>query len=279
MKEENLKEFGEKLGKIRKSKKIELKKISDQTKININFIKSMEDGNFSFLPELYVRSFLKLYLEQIDEDVTEYLSEYDSIMADKVDKNIKVTVVTDEDLKNIKKPDHLSDRISTIIKRIKPFIKQINTIWIALAVLIVFIMIYSLVREKDDRQIIRAGTPSRSLIETSKKIVDTTRSVIPTKKIFTPPKELNLELRALARTWLEIDVDDSLVKDQILDSGMVQTWNAKEKFKLHIGNAGGVRLILNGKDLGLLGDKGEVVKIDLTENGIQSSASENSLAN
>ena len=59
MKEEELLEFGKKLKKLRHSKKIELKKIVEQTKININYLKNIEEGKFDFLPELYVRSFFK----------------------------------------------------------------------------------------------------------------------------------------------------------------------------------------------------------------------------
>jgi cytoskeletal protein RodZ len=269
VKEENLREFGGKLKKIRQDKNVELKNISDKTKININFLKSMEDGDFNFLPELYVRSFLKLYLQELGEDTTEFLSEYDSIKADKTEQDIDVTVVTDEDLKNIEKPDQLRDRFSSIIKKMKPFIRQMNVIWIVLAALIVFIMIYALAKEKKEPQIIRAGSPGKILTDLPEKKVDTTKSVVYSEKIYTPPKELDLELRAIAQTWLEITIDDSLVKDQIFDSGMIKKWRAREKFALHIGNAAGIRLVLNGKDLGSLGDKGEVIKIDLTENGIQ----------
>lgn len=229
----------------------------------------MEDGEFSFLPELYVRSFLKLFVKELDENVSEFVSEYDSIKSGKPEKDIKVTVVTDEDLKNIKKPDQLRDKFSTIIQKIKPFIRQINLIWIALAVLILVIMIYSLSKEKEEPQIIRAGSTANSFIDTPKKIIDTTRTAVFNKNIYSPPKELDLELKALAETWLEITIDDSLVQDQIFDSGMVETWRAKEKFRLHIGNAAGVRLTLNGKDLGPLGGNGKVIKLDLTENGIQ----------
>ena len=42
-------------------------------------------------------------------------------------------------------------------------------------------------------------------------------------------------------------------------------WHARNGFFLKIGNAGGIKLVLNGKEVGKLGEEGEVVKINLPE--------------
>ncbi|UCE05427.1 MAG: DUF4115 domain-containing protein [bacterium] len=269
MREEELLELGEKLKKTRDEKKIDLKKISDQTKININFLKSIEEGKFDFLPELYVRSFLKLYLEQLGEDASHFLNEYDSI---KTDKELKVTVVTDEDLKNINKPKQLRNQISTMIEKLKPYIRQINLIWLGIGAVIVILVIYSLIKDRNNHQVVSAGSTGKLLIvEPQRNSLDTIPS-LPVEKIFNDNKDLNLELNALKKTWMQISVDDSVAKEHIFDNGMTYSWHAKKKFRLLIGNAGGIRLFLNGKNLGPLGKAGEVIKIDLTEDGIQNSS-------
>jgi cytoskeletal protein RodZ len=269
LKDEDLIEFGIKLKKAREAKKIDLNRIADQTKININFLKNIEEGKFDFLPELYVRSFLKLYLQQIGEDPSLFLNEYDSI---KSDEALKVTVVTDEDLKNIDKPKHLRDQISTIIEKIKPYIRQMNLIWLGIGVVIVFLVIYSLAKDGNNHQIISAGSTGKALIEPRKNTLDTLSPSLYVEKIFNKKKELNLQLKAFERTWLQISVDDSVAKEHIFDSGMESNWYAKERFKLRIGNAAGIRLFLNGKDLGPLGKAGEVIKVDLTEDGVQNTS-------
>jgi len=269
LKEEDLIKFGEKLKKTRNEKKIDLNQISDQTKININFLTNIEEGNFNFLPELYVRSFLKLYLQELGEDALDFLNEYDSI---KTEENLKVTVVTDEDLKDIKKQKLFRNQIATIIQKIKPYIRQINLIWLGIGAVIVFLVIYSLIKEKNNQQIISAGSTGQSFIEPQLNSADTTASFMRVNKVYNMKKELDLELKALERTWLQINIDDSVAEEHIFDSGMAHNWHAKEKFRLNIGNAAGIRLFLNGKDLGPLGNSGEVIKINLTEEGIQNSS-------
>jgi len=273
--EEQLLEFGKKLKKLRYSKKIELKKIAEQTKININYLKNFEEGKFDFLPELYVKSFLKIYLQQLEEDVSELLTEYLSIKSDKSDKaepQLNVTVITDQELKNIKKPGHFRSQVSTIIEKIKPYIRQMNVIWFIVGAILIFLIVYSLVKEDKNQQIISAGSTSQSFVAPVKKITDSLSSSLYMNKIFNKNSDLNLELKTLERTWLQISVDDSFARDHIFDSGMTYGWQAYDKFRLRIGNAAGVRLFLNGKDLGPLGESGQVIEIDLTEKGIQNNS-------
>ncbi len=290
MREQELIDFGKKLKKIRNDKKLELKKLSELTKININYLKKIEEGQFDFLPKLYVRSFLKLYVQQLGEDWQGLLQEYDAIKAEtnkseeikpdviktekiKSEKPLKVTVITDEDLKKTKKPGHLHSQILTIIEKIKPYLRQMNIIWFALGVIIIFFAIYSLLKEKNDQPIISAGgVIGESLIEPQSILPDTIAPSQDEKQVSQISQNLNLELKALETTWLQIIVDDSIAKELTFDSGTAHSWQAKEKFKLRVGNAAGIRLFLNGRDLGKLGDSGEVIKFDLTEAGIQSSS-------
>lgn len=265
MREEELVQLGEKLQKARESKKIDLKQIADRTKINIKFLKDMEAGKFSFLPELYVRNFLKLYLQQLGEDVSGLLGEYDSITTKEEELNI--TVVTEDDLKNIKASKQLRSQFLTLIEKIKPYIRQMNFIWLGIGGVIVILVIYSLIKGGSNQKIISAGSTGKTIREVPKNSTDTSSSLF-VNKIFNE-KELTLELKGLERTWLQISVDDSVAQEHIFDSGMTHTWHAKDKFKLLIGNAAGIRLFLNGKDLGSLGKTGQVIKIDLNEDGIQ----------
>ncbi len=290
MKDQELVAFSKKLKKIRQDKKIELKKISEQTKINIIYLKNIEEGQFDFLPKLYVRSFLKLYIQQLGEDWTSLLIEYDAIKSEgikseedkseiiksdkiKSEKTLKVKVVTDEDLKKIKKPGHLRKQIETVIEKIKPYLRQMNIIWFGLGVIIIFYVIYFLIKEEKDQPIISAGGAiGEALVEPQPNLLDTIATEQDVNKISDVSHDLNLELKALETTWLQIVVDDSVAKELTFNRGTAHKWRAKEKFKLRIGNAAGIRLFLNGQDLGKLGDSGEVIKFDLTENGIQISS-------
>ena len=66
------------------------------------------------------------------------------------------------------------------------------------------------------------------------------------------------------RTWVRIVIDGSERKEFTLNPEEVVVLNAKEKFDLLIGNAAGVKLFYNGKDVGLTGESGEVKRVTLS---------------
>lgn len=73
-------------------------------------------------------------------------------------------------------------------------------------------------------------------------------------------KDLVLIIEALERSWIMAHIDDSTVKEVLLQPGEEVRWEAEDKFEVTVGNAGGVKLEFNGKDLGPLGPSGKVVK-------------------
>ncbi|MEK7828372.1 MAG: DUF4115 domain-containing protein, partial [Deltaproteobacteria bacterium] len=74
---------------------------------------------------------------------------------------------------------------------------------------------------------------------------------------------LTLIIEAAKPTWIKAEIDGQNPFEVSLKEGEKVRWNAKEKFSVLIGNAGGVNVIFNGKSLGSLGDEGKVVKLIL----------------
>ena len=66
------------------------------------------------------------------------------------------------------------------------------------------------------------------------------------------------------RTWVSVVIDDTEKKEFMLNAQEMIILNAKDRFDLLIGNAGGVSLILNGKDTEFSGKSGEVKRIKLS---------------
>jgi cytoskeletal protein RodZ len=66
-----------------------------------------------------------------------------------------------------------------------------------------------------------------------------------------------LRVRAKAKTWLQLTVDGHPMKRVVLDSGHSQEWVAKKGFTLSVGNAGAVKLTLDGGELPPLGKAGQ----------------------
>jgi len=67
-----------------------------------------------------------------------------------------------------------------------------------------------------------------------------------------------------SRTWLEVTVDGQPAFRGLIEAGTNWSWFAEDSIFMHVGNAGGVLVTLNSKELGPLGESGEVVDIEWT---------------
>lgn len=81
------------------------------------------------------------------------------------------------------------------------------------------------------------------------------------KEAVSPKKELIIT--TLETTWIDIMIDDFPSYDLTIEPGRTILLEAEKGFFLTIGNAGGVEIIYNGKDLGAIGKSGEVVRLKL----------------
>ncbi len=76
----------------------------------------------------------------------------------------------------------------------------------------------------------------------------------------TNKEPLVLGLEALELSWVVVQVDDSSPHEALLRPGERATWTASDRFILTLGNAGGVRVELNGVPQGPFGASGQVAR-------------------
>jgi cytoskeleton protein RodZ len=72
--------------------------------------------------------------------------------------------------------------------------------------------------------------------------------------------QIEMTVSVNQRAWVRVVADDEVVQEGILEEGESRFWSANESLSVRTGNAGGVNLILNGEDLGPMGDIGQVVE-------------------
>jgi hypothetical protein len=72
--------------------------------------------------------------------------------------------------------------------------------------------------------------------------------------------QIDMELRITQRAWVRVTVDGTVVEENTLEPGTVKTYAAEQAISIRTGNGGGVNLILNGEELGPMGDVGKVVE-------------------
>jgi cytoskeletal protein RodZ len=80
-----------------------------------------------------------------------------------------------------------------------------------------------------------------------------------------PAQEQTYTLRITARqtTWLRITMDEGKTEEVLLKPAESKEWTSQNGFALKIGNAGGIAVMLNGKDMGTLGEEGQVLRMRL----------------
>jgi len=71
---------------------------------------------------------------------------------------------------------------------------------------------------------------------------------------------LMLELEALEITWVVVRSDDRKPHEALLQPGERALWRAHDRFFLTLGNAGGVKVTLNGEPRGPFGELGTVIR-------------------
>ncbi|MCX7985209.1 MAG: helix-turn-helix domain-containing protein, partial [Bacteroidetes bacterium] len=73
-------ELGNELRQHRLAKNISLSAISAATRINSKFLHALEEGNFSILPQTYIRAFLREYAVAVGADSNDILSKYNEAL-------------------------------------------------------------------------------------------------------------------------------------------------------------------------------------------------------
>lgn len=77
-----------------------------------------------------------------------------------------------------------------------------------------------------------------------------------------PRKEVTVRIKARRASWLNVrDAKGKQLFSGVLQAGQTEEWKSKKRIRLVIGNSGGVRLTVNGKELGAPGGGGQVVRL------------------
>ena len=74
--------IGERLEEARKRKGISIREAAEATKVRGDYLLAMENSSFEInLPEIYVRGFLKIYINYLRLDVDKFMTDFDTMRA------------------------------------------------------------------------------------------------------------------------------------------------------------------------------------------------------
>lgn len=259
--------IGAVLKKERESRKITLEQVEEATKIRRKYLEAIEREAFEILPgEVYVKGFIATYLKYLGikdrADVVE-------IMKPKVvpDESSEASQVVEPE------PVEQSSRKLQRNKKEKEVFEEPpltkNTKMILLISIVAILVLFLL------QGIYSVGQPNPNegqQVVGNQDVMHNTEVDIPQlpEEPDVPPTPqydglemtleiLDLDTSKVEKCWMKITVDGKATELN-LSEGQVQQIHAAQQIDLHLGNAGVVKVTLNGQDLGTLGVPGKVVK-------------------
>jgi transcriptional regulator with XRE-family HTH domain len=275
--------LGQGLKRSREAKGLTLEEVAKMTKISERYLSLIEQDLYEELPSLtYVKGFVKLYAQTVGFDVPTAVELFQKLT---VKETKQVLILEGEKLNT---PDYAQIALKILktawdfslkhIKRVQP------KVWMGIGGFFLFVMILM--------QIFKSGPPkdvslSNTVAETQRpsdtviqpgKVVQKTIAPIHEQPLTVvtqaPPVVSNqpgdglvLEGDVKDTVWLRVHCDQQLVFEGILKKGAHETWQAKQSFKLRVGNADVIKFTLNGKELGRIGTPGKIKDIRVTKDG------------
>ncbi|MGA9478621.1 MAG: RodZ domain-containing protein [Desulfobacterales bacterium] len=268
--------FGRYLQSIRVEKGISLKAVSHETRIRLETLHFIEEEDHQNLPdEVYVKGFLRAYAKAIGADGDEAVQRYISRLAVKrklalseaalyrtggafwrrlllslgaVFCLIAATIYAVSAWREHNMPKEAVSTETAEPSVTEPAIEKPDALSSAPA----------------EEKAIPAPSTEPSMDSADDKEVSATDSSTGSAS---PPlakaNKYRLTIDTIEETWLKIIVDDQQAKQYRLNPGDHIELEGSRNFNLLIGNAGGIRLGLNGKAVALSGKSGQVVNIQL----------------
>lgn len=89
--------FFDALKSHRESQNIEISEICEFTKINPKYIQAIESGDFTVLPTVYMRLFLRAYTEFIGADSTKALEDYELLTTGSIQKKMDIDLKSNDE--------------------------------------------------------------------------------------------------------------------------------------------------------------------------------------
>ena len=256
-----LSKFAEELKNARLKKGISLEQMAAKTRIDIKFLEAIDNGNLSFLPELYVKAFIKQYAKVVDLDEQETIDRYEeaktgrliekddskSLLEKKIDIEKPVTETkSEEPVKTFNDDDAKKTGSNPPDRK-----KMLRLLTYAAGIVIVLLIIFIAFFNKSSNIIVEEKPYDKVLEETKD------RYAVPENKDESPntnviPDSLILQIAnvdSVDSAWVMVIYDDKSKEDFLLYPKRTKTVIAFDNFKLTLGNSGVISLILNNRKL------------------------------
>lgn len=253
----------------REKQNLTIKDVEKGTSIRGIYIEAIENGEYNKLPgEVYAKGFIRNYatflkldaddiiLNYTQENHPEEIAKAEAAKAAE-EKNKEREKKAEAKEKTVDKKPQSAEKKTELRQQVESSHKKQNFMLIAAIILAVIGGAFYFTSGSEEKP---AATPAP--VETKAEEVPV-KPAVPEKKV----DGVELVAKFTDRCWTQVDVDGKTIFEGIVEKGKTETWKGKENVVITAGNAGAVELKLNGKDLGKLGNTGEVIEKTYGPNG------------
>lgn len=245
-------EMGDELKREREMRGVSLREISDATKISMRYLAALEAGDAKHLPApVFVRGFVREY------------SRYLGINADEaVDRYMRsVGELEQQEQEQIRKENpQLRDYDPTRDEGKLRIIFRLLTALLVIGILVATAWYF--------RHSIRALVDREEAPPASAEEAVRSGAAVPTSTAAPEPEPEDADTRPLLMkieftepTWIHLLVDGQTAMQETVNTGSIREFEAKDRIEIRtLGNAGGVRVEIDGEELPPLGRSREVIK-------------------
>jgi len=259
------KEIGIELSQRRELLSLHLEEVERNTHVKAHYLEALEMGAMDNLPStVQTRGMLSNYATFLDLDVDALLLRYaDALQARHREKNPQ---------KPMRKP---GQPIVANIPPLSSFIAGDMIFGVGIAVLLIGFCIWGINRVMmiQSLQEVQPTAPSISdvlLASPDASLFTPTATLLPaesfdeaTATIVIPTQNLNvsvqLNLVAVERTFMRVVVDGEEVYNGRVVPGTAYPFEAEDQIEILVGSGAAIRIVYNGRDMGLMGGLGQVI--------------------
>ncbi len=290
----------------REKRNVPLAQIAADTRISLHHLESLEEGRYGDLPGgMYNRAFIRAYCESLDLDQKEMMRRYEAEMSPAVEKPSKSKKKLPQANRWARHSTIIVWSVMLLVSATGLFFSR-N--WIASVFSPYFSRtpVPAVRSEPVSPPAPTPAAPSQPAADTQawEPAVPSTGPAVPEETPASPsenqagaaavlsatvpapfvpasavaaspvpaaaasPSPLRVRIEITEECWMSVDSDGRPSIRRVLKPGETQSIEASRKINLIMGNAGGVRLQINGKPARLLGKTGEVVKVEINETNL-----------
>ena len=255
--------IGDLLRRERERQNLSIKDIEKATSIRALYIDAIEKGEYKTLPgEVYAKGFVRNYANYLELNANEIVNAFNEEMHPQEELQESAGSSSAEEARQEQsaernREEYRGPKITSLESY--PMEKSSHGVRNALmvAVAVFAVALVALIAFGGDEE--PSAPAPRAKTQTQQGQKQTEAAPKPAAD------GVEMKLSFTDRCWTEVVVDGKTEFEGTAEKGKVLTLKGKDKVRITAGNAGALNYSLNGKDMGAIGQKGEVVEKTFTK--------------